>query len=847
MKKHILSIILLVSVFFSGCVNVTEDENVTYTITFNKNNPQAVGTMADQKVFSEISSTLVPNQYSLLYHSFAGWSYATNGAIAYSDQASITLSASNVTLYAVWTNNMYTVTFDKNHSDAIGSMEVQYIPYSESSPLFANTFSCFGRTFTGWSTNSSGNVQYTNQASFRQSSTNSVLYAIWTNNIYPVTFEKNAADATGTMAPQPLIYSETGTLAINSFQRTGYSFAGWATTPSGTVEYADQAAFTLNSTNAVLYAVWTNNVYTITYEKNEPSATGTMTSQHVFYQQQTNLLPLGFSYNMWGFVGWALTPPGTPIATDNGSFTLTNAGDITLYAQWSQTSFTVTFYANGGSAVDPVTVFSGGLVAAPSNCVKADNLLAGWYTDPGFTSPWNFATATITSNVSLYAKWVPLFSVTFDPQGGTAVPTQTITNNGLITLPEPPVSAGSNFSGWYTSPGGATQWNFTADRVSSNTMLYAKWEIATFTVTFDSQPGPGIAPQTVQYNGTVTQPAQPVSPGHIFHGWYKDNARTAEWNFAAETVTGDTTIYAKWEPIQFNQLIAVPSDTYLQQMYGGGNPSFNHYVTEFHLAQFETTYKLWHHVYTWATNNGYSFQNAGNEGIATNTGAVPSAGGQYHPVTSVSWRDVVVWCNAYSEMSGLEPCYYTSNSYTPGTVLRSSIAGESVDPANGSVDNPFFKTDADGYRLPTEGEWQLAATYIDGTNQIAFDSYSGISDGTTDLDDYVWYSDNSGNSTHQVGGKLPNPLQIYDMTGNVWEWTWDWYAPLPDGSSQNNYRGPSYAAATIKSKVNKGGNWIQLAHYSRVGYRKTDNSSWPLRETWYNSNRTGFRIARNTP
>jgi formylglycine-generating enzyme required for sulfatase activity len=102
-------------------------------------------------------------------------------------------------------------------------------------------------------------------------------------------------------------------------------------------------------------------------------------------------------------------------------------------------------------------------------------------------------------------------------------------------------------------------------------------------------------------------------------------------------------------------------------------------------------------VRQWAAGNGYTIANAGCEGHDGVDGASPTTGGKTEPVTEISWQDAVVWCNAYSEMSGKEPVYYTNTVYT--AVLKSS----------GSADSAKMKTAANGYCLPTEAEWKYAA------------------------------------------------------------------------------------------------------------------------------------------
>jgi len=101
-------------------------------------------------------------------------------------------------------------------------------------------------------------------------------------------------------------------------------------------------------------------------------------------------------------------------------------------------------------------------------------------------------------------------------------------------------------------------------------------------------------------------------------------------------------------------MVAVPGGT--QQIFSLDYDEFSSTVTAFSLGKYEVTYELWHAVRTWATNNGYVIVNAGREGSNGTIGAVPTTA-KFHPVSSVNWRDALVWCNAYSELAGKTPVY----------------------------------------------------------------------------------------------------------------------------------------------------------------------------------------------
>lgn len=120
-----------------------------------------------------------------------------------------------------------------------------------------------------------------------------------------------------------------------------------------------------------------------------------------------------------------------------------------------QVTFTVTFNSNGGSAVANVTAGQGTTISAPTAPTRAGYTFDGWYKEASLTTPWNFATDTVTAQTTLYAKWVAIvtYTVTFDPNNGSNTFTQTITQGGFATAPTAPVKPGYQFTNWQTTIG----------------------------------------------------------------------------------------------------------------------------------------------------------------------------------------------------------------------------------------------------------------------------------------------------------------------------------------------------------------------------------------------------------
>lgn len=173
------------------------------------------------------------------------------------------------------------------------------------------------------------------------------------------------------------------------------------------------------------------------------------------------------------------------------------------------------------------------------------------------------------------------------------------------------------------------------------------------------------------------------------------------------------------------------------------------------------------------------------------------------PVEQVSWYDILKYCNLRSLVEGLTPCYSIGGSTNPnhwGDVPTSSNVTWNAVTCNWS---------ANGYRLPTEAEWEFAAR--GGVKSQGY-KYSG----SNDIGSVAWYYENSGNKTHVVGTKAANELGIYDMSGNVREWCWDWYSGSYYSSSpKDNPTGPKSGSERVRC----GGSWNDYAGNCTVSYR----------------------------
>ena len=539
----------------------------TYTITYNGNGSTggtvpAVTTGNGAVTLRTNSGTLVKAGYT-----FAGWNTLANGTgTSYSAGAAYTLGG-DVTLYAEWTLNTYTITYAPNSAN--GGTSPADTTGNGTVTLASNsgTLTRVGYTFTGWNSAANGTgTHYATGASYSLTG-NVTLYAEWTPNIYTITYDANTA--TGGTAPAATTGNGAVTLRANTgtLVRAGYTFQGWNTQADGQgTHYAVSSSYNLQA-DATLYAEWILNSYLVTYDGNQHTGgtEPTVTSGSGSVTLRTNtgtLVRAGYT-----LTGWNTKANATGVHYDlGGSYTL--SADVTLYAEWTLITYTITYDANtatGGTA--PAVTTGNGSVTLRSNSgslVKTGYTFQGWNTQADGQGT-NYAVAysyNLTADITLYAEWAPTFTITYDANGATSgtAPAAT-TGNGTVTLRSNSGSlaiAGFLFKGWNTQADGqgshyavAYSYNLTADIT-----LYAEWAVAPIVkITYNKNGATaGVAPPSTTGAGTIPTAGNIGGlkiAGMKFVGWNTKPDGTGIHYDEADlaSLTESVTLYAEWKPI----------------------------------------------------------------------------------------------------------------------------------------------------------------------------------------------------------------------------------------------------------------------------------------------------------
>lgn len=233
----------------------------------------------------------------------------------------------------------------------------------------------------------------------------------------------------------------------------------------------------------------------------------------------------------------------TPTSTETSSQTTSETTSLPPSSEVVQ-NYTITFDTNGGTPIEPMTAPAGSSINPPASTTKVGHTFIGWFADSALTIEYFFTTMP-NENITVYAKWeINSYTIMFEENGGSTVPDITLPYGSAVSAPTDPTKTGYSFAGWFANGDLTIPYEFTTMPAGSIT-VYAKWNINSYTLTFNTNGGSAIAPITQDYNTPISAPTEPTKTGHTFAGWFADTDLTIPFVFSMMPA-GNTTIYAKW-------------------------------------------------------------------------------------------------------------------------------------------------------------------------------------------------------------------------------------------------------------------------------------------------------------
>lgn len=285
----------------------------------------------------------------------------------------------------------------------------------------------------------------------------------------------------------------------------------------------------------------------VTFNPNGGTIDGSTDPQVVLVENGDKVSALTVMRDGYLFLGWFEEG-----STQAFNFDTDITSDVNLTAEW-KILWTVTFVTGDGTYIEPVPVPDGELVSQPADDPELEGYtFGGWYQDEDCTAPFSFNEMTITEDTNIYAKWtINKYTVTFYNGSEVYDTYENVEWNTTISAPENPDPVeGYTFGGWYTDSEctEGNEFDFDTTGITTDTPLYAKWTINTYTVTFYSEGEVYMTIEGVEHGSYITAP-EPTREGYTFGGWYQEEGCVNPFYFDTMSIVSNTEVYALWNEV----------------------------------------------------------------------------------------------------------------------------------------------------------------------------------------------------------------------------------------------------------------------------------------------------------
>ncbi|MCR5651963.1 MAG: InlB B-repeat-containing protein [Lachnospiraceae bacterium] len=483
---------------------------------------------------------------------FGGWFSDSSLSSGYTFSNSNPVTE-DLTIYAGWIKQ-YTVTFNLNTGDTIKNPDKRVQTVDVGNTVVDPGATKPGNDLIGWYTDESSGDKWNFSNGV---SSDMTLYAHWKPQKRTVSFDEYVSSPS--IKVQVLNYGEKITKPDDP-SKSGCEFVGWYTDPTSGYKWEFDRGI---MNDMYLYARFRPVTYNLVFNPGRLSGgvtnmpnNGTVALDSTIVSQ--NKIP---QHDKYKFVNWYSDPECTHIWDFDKPVKKEDVPDgetITLYADWEIKKFNIDFNTNmPGKTVSSQTVEYAEKAVNPEIDKNDYSHIVEWFEEAEFRNLFNFDTE-IVKNYNLFAKWTDSKKVSFDTDGGSEIkPTKVVSGTNILRDSIPAtIKKGHTFINWYEDLSSDILWDFdTRNKINEDVTLYAKWKVNKYDVNFVND-GKLLRAysQTINYGERVAKPdIELEKDGHIFTGWYKDEACSTSWNFITDTVSdSDLTLYSGWTVINYS-------------------------------------------------------------------------------------------------------------------------------------------------------------------------------------------------------------------------------------------------------------------------------------------------------
>ena len=505
----------------------------------------------------------------------------------------------NITVKAKWEAIKYKIAYDKNadtyvtNDDPIEMSEHQFdsVAGDTATRLNANTFARDHYTFIGWAKEHHGEKVFDDKAEITENLADEegeivTLYAVWQPIEYDITYVNAENGAFPSISSEEMEYTiikndnvkkytandlmiELEDITCKGYELTDIQCTG------GTISTVDDK-YVINiptgdsfPTSLTITGEWEPITYTVEFDRNggtwKNNYSANLINKEYNITTGYNNLPTDYiERKYYQFLGWNVAfDTDCSVLTEVTEIPKGSYGNATATAVWNPVDFNIDVDLDGGTIAKSIpstynneTVFDLGCTP-----IKEGHTFTGWeIVADGFDNNGNFPEEKVINfvindnfgDVKLTATFkINQYTISFDTDGGSEIPSEVQDFGTLISEPdEDPVKEGYNFIGWYDEDGNEFLFNEDAKVPAEDVTIYAKWEIQTFDVVFETDGGSTVETQVIEYGNVAERPQNPTKPDngdtkYRFLGWFSDEELTTAFDFSTP-IKENKTIYAKW-------------------------------------------------------------------------------------------------------------------------------------------------------------------------------------------------------------------------------------------------------------------------------------------------------------